>query len=51
MPYSSANLTALATGDIEVATLTLDEFPLAREGGLDLRAILVLTIPPERTSS
>lgn len=41
MPYSSANLTSLATGDLEAATLTLDEFLLAREGGLDLRAILV----------
>lgn len=41
MPYSSANLTALATGDLEAATLTLDEYLLAREGGLDLRAILV----------
>jgi len=41
MPSNTANLMALATGDLEAATLTLDEYLLAREGGLDLRAILV----------
>lgn len=41
MPSNTANLMALATGELEAATLTLDEYLLAREGGLDLRAILV----------
>lgn len=41
MPSNSANLMSLATGDVEAATLTLDECLLAREGGLDVRAILV----------
>ncbi|MBS1145989.1 MAG: hydroxymethylpyrimidine transporter substrate-binding protein [Proteobacteria bacterium] len=41
MPSNTANLMALATGELEAATLTLDEFLYAREGGLDLRAILV----------
>lgn len=41
MPSNTANLMALATGDLEAATLTLDEYLLAREGGLDVRAILV----------
>lgn len=41
MPSNTANLMALATGDVEAATLTLDECLLAREGGLDVRAILV----------
>jgi len=41
MPSNTANLMSLATGDVEAATLTLDEFLLAREGGLDVRAILV----------
>jgi NitT/TauT family transport system substrate-binding protein len=41
MPSNTANLMALATGDLEAATLTLDECLLAREGGLDVRAILV----------
>lgn len=41
MPSNTANLMALATGDVEAATLTLDEFLHALEGGLDVRAILV----------
>ncbi len=41
MPSNTAGLMALATGDVEAATLTLDEFLIAREGGLDVRAILV----------
>jgi NitT/TauT family transport system substrate-binding protein len=41
MPSNTANLMALATGDLEAATLTLDECLLAREGGLDVRVILV----------
>lgn len=41
MPSNTANLMALAAGGLEAATLTLDEYLLAREGGLDLRAILV----------
>lgn len=41
MPSNTANLMALATGDLEAASLTLDECLLAREGGLDVRAILV----------
>jgi len=41
MPSNTANLMSLATGDVEAATLTLDECLLAREGGLDVRAILV----------
>lgn len=38
---NTASLTALATGEVEAATLTLDEFLTAREGGLDVRVILV----------
>jgi NitT/TauT family transport system substrate-binding protein len=41
MPSNSVNLMSLATGDVEAAALTLDECLLAREGGLDVRAILV----------
>lgn len=41
MPSNTDNLMSLATGDLEAATLTLDEFLLARDGGLDVRAILV----------
>jgi NitT/TauT family transport system substrate-binding protein len=41
MPSNSATLMQLATGDLEAAALTLDEYLLAREGGLDVRAILV----------
>lgn len=41
MPANSASLMALATGDLEAAALTLDECLFAREGGLDVRAILV----------
>ena len=40
-PSSTSSLMALATGDVDAATLTLDELLLAREGGLDLRVILV----------
>lgn len=38
---NTMSLMALATGDVEAATLTLDEFLIAREGGLDVRVILV----------
>ncbi len=41
MPSNTSSLMLLATGDIEAAALTLDECLLAREGGVDLRAILV----------
>lgn len=42
MPSSAASLMSLATGDLEAATLTLDECLYAREGGVDVRVILVL---------
>ncbi len=38
---NTTSLMALATGDVEAATLTLDEFLTAREGGLDVRVIVV----------
>ena len=41
MPSNTANLMSLATANLEAATLTLDECLLAREGGIDARAILV----------
>lgn len=41
LPSSTANLMALAAGDVEAATLTLDELLIAREGQLDLQVILV----------
>ena len=41
MRSNTTNLMSLATGGLEAATLTLDEYLLAREGGLDVRAILV----------
>lgn len=41
MPSNTDSLMSLATGDLEAATLTLDECLLAREGGLDVRAILI----------
>jgi NitT/TauT family transport system substrate-binding protein len=41
MPSNTSSLMLLATGDLEAATLTLDECLLAREGGVDLRVILV----------
>jgi NitT/TauT family transport system substrate-binding protein len=41
MPSNTVNLMALVSGDLEAATLTLDECLLAREGGLDVRVILV----------
>lgn len=41
MPSNSSSLMALSTGDLEAAALTLDECLLAREGGLDVRALLV----------
>ena len=31
--------------EVSLGALTLDEFLLAREGGVDLRAVLVLTNP------
>lgn len=42
MPSSSASLMSLATGDLEAATLALGECLYAREGGVDVRVILVL---------
>jgi NitT/TauT family transport system substrate-binding protein len=41
LPSSTANLMALASGEVEAATLTLDELLIAREGKLDLQAIWV----------
>lgn len=41
MPSNTSSLTLLATGDLEAATLTLDECLFAREEGIDLRVILV----------
>lgn len=41
MPSSSASLMSLATGDLEAAALTLDECLYAREGGVDVRVIVV----------
>ena len=41
LPSSTANLMALASGEVEAATLTLDEMLIAREGGLDVQVILV----------
>ena len=35
LPSSTANLMALASGEVEAATLTLDELLIAREGQLD----------------
>lgn len=39
---SSDSVRALAAGELEAATLTMDELMAARAGGVDLRAILVL---------
>jgi len=41
LPSNTASLMALASGEVEAAMLTLDEFLIAREGSLDVRAILV----------
>lgn len=41
MPSNTMSLMALASGEVEAAALTLDECLLAREGGLDVRAVLV----------
>jgi len=41
MPSNTASLMALASKEVEAACLTLDECLLAREGGLDVRVILV----------
>jgi len=41
LPSSTANLMALASGEVEAATLTLDELLIAREGKMDLQVILV----------
>lgn len=41
MPSNTGTLMLLATGDLEAAALTLDECLLAREGGVDLRVIMV----------
>lgn len=38
---NSASLMALASGQVEAAALTLDEVLVAREGGLDLKVILM----------
>lgn len=40
-PSNTASLTALVNHEVALGALTLDEFLLAREGGLDLRAVLV----------
>lgn len=40
-PSNTASMMALANREVRVAALTLDEFLLAREGGLDVRAVLV----------
>ncbi len=40
-PSNTVSLMALANHEVPLATLTLDEFLLAREGGLDLRVVLV----------
>ncbi|HET8870752.1 MAG TPA: ABC transporter substrate-binding protein [Aquabacterium sp.] len=40
-PSNSASLTALVNREVSVGALTLDEFLLARDGGLDLRVVLV----------
>lgn len=39
---SSDSVRALAAGELEAATLTMDELMSARAGGVDLRAVLVL---------
>jgi NitT/TauT family transport system substrate-binding protein len=41
MTSGSNSLMALASGQVEAATLTLDEWLMAREGQLDLQAIMV----------
>ena len=41
LPSSTANLMSLASGEVEAATLTLDELLIAREGQLDVQVILV----------
>lgn len=41
LPSNTASLMALAAGDVEAATLTLDECLIAREDNLDVRVILV----------
>lgn len=40
-PSNTEALMALASGEVEAATLTLDEYLLARDGGLDVQAIMV----------
>lgn len=40
-PSNTANLMALASGELEAATLTLDECLIAIADGLDIRAIMV----------
>lgn len=40
-PSNTASMMALANREVNVAALTLDEFLLAREGGVDVRAVLV----------
>lgn len=40
-PSNTASIMALANRELSVAALTLDEFLLAREGGLDVRAVMV----------
>lgn len=40
-PSNTACLTALVNHEVSLGALTLDEFLLAREGGVDLRAVLV----------
>ncbi len=40
-PSNTASLLALANQEVSAAALTLDEFLLAREGGLDVQVVLV----------
>ncbi len=40
-PSNTEALMALASGEVDAATLTLDEYLLARDGGLDVQAIMV----------
>lgn len=41
MPTNTASMMALSNREVGMAALTLDEFLLAREGGVDVKAVLV----------
>lgn len=41
VPTNSASMMALSNREVGMAALTLDEFLLAREGGVDVKAVLV----------